>query len=55
MRLARAPGMSTIAAVAIILVLALGAFTAVREAGYEFDLRRRNRRMIGGRRVTDRA
>ena len=48
--------MTTIAAVAITLVLALGVVTVVREAGYEFDLRnRRNRRINGGRRVSDRA
>jgi hypothetical protein len=48
--------MTTIAAVAIALVLALGVVTVVREGGYEFDLRnRRNRRINGGRRVSDRA
>jgi hypothetical protein len=46
--------MTIIAAVACSVVLFLGAFTLVREAGYEFDLRRSNRRMLGGRRVTDR-
>jgi hypothetical protein len=47
---------TTIGVVTFVFVLALGAFTLVREAGYEFDLRnRRNRRILGGRRVTDRA
>lgn len=45
--------MTTIAAAACSFVLLLGAFTLVREAGYAFDLRRPNRRMLGGRRVSD--
>ncbi len=47
--------MSIIAVVSSSIVLLLGAVSLVREAGYEFDLRKSNRRMPGGRRVTDRA
>ncbi|MFO7565753.1 MAG: hypothetical protein R6X02_24130 [Enhygromyxa sp.] len=48
--------MTIIAAAACSFVLLLGAVVLVREGGYEFDLRRRSkRRMLGGRRATDRA
>lgn len=47
--------MSIIAVASSTIVLLLGAVSLVRETGYEFDLRRKsNRRMLGGRRVTDR-
>jgi hypothetical protein len=46
---------ANIAVVAIILSLCFGVLLLMRESGYEFDLRnRRNRRMLGGRRVSDR-
>jgi hypothetical protein len=48
--------MTTIAATAIAFTLVLGVATIIREAGYEFDLRKRSgRRELGGRRVNDRA
>jgi hypothetical protein len=48
--------LSLIAVIASSLILALGAVSLVREAGYEFDLRRKpKRRVLGGRRVSDRA
>lgn len=48
--------MTIIAATVCFFVLILGAVTVLNESGYEFDLRRRpNRRMLGGRRVNDRA
>lgn len=46
--------MSIIAVVSSSIVLILGAASLVRETGYEFDLRKSKRRMLGGRRVTDR-
>jgi hypothetical protein len=46
----------SIATATIMFSLCLGALMLMRESGYEFDLRKRaRRRMLGGRRVSDRA
>ena len=46
--------MNTIATFASFIVLSIGAISLLREAGYDFDLRRRPRRRVsGGRRAQD--
>ena len=47
--------MTTIAAVAPMLVLLVGAIAVILEAGYSFDLRAKSHRHAGGRRANDQA
>jgi hypothetical protein len=45
--------MDTVITVIISAVLVLGAVVTMNQAGYTFDLRRKNKRHVGGRRRDD--
>jgi hypothetical protein len=52
-RLALPVGMDTVITVIISAVLVLGAVVTMNQAGYTFDLRRKSKRYVGGRRRED--